>query len=166
MKEGKTTFTPLRTWTLFTFPFFAAWVVFVLNRFHFLPAPLDLEADGAKFSEGRARVHIAELARTDRVAGTAENEERASEYITVTLRSHQAVALRHGWDFELELQQASGALSFTLLHQFFTNSYANVTNIVLRMSSPVEVGERGKTSALLVSSHFDSTLGTPGAGDG
>lgn len=42
--------------------------------------------------------------------------------------------------------------------------YSNVTNIVVRVS-PADLAPEAMEHALLVSSHYDSTLGTPGAAD-
>lgn len=95
-----------------------------------------------------------------------------------------------GWRLEVDVQKATGAFSFTFLFAFFTNvhallscslvheyliplplthytspqAYTNITNIVVRLS-PKDASEDAMQHALLISSHFDSTLGTPGASD-
>lgn len=69
-----------------------------------------------------------------------------------------------GWNLEVDVQDASGTVSYEFLFSFFSNVYTNVTNIVVRVS-PASLSEAAKENALLVSSHFDSTLGTPGAAD-
>lgn len=45
-------------------------------------------------------------------------------------------------------------------------AYTNITNIIVRLSCPETSGGRScEDNAILVNSHFDTTLGSPGATD-
>lgn len=69
-----------------------------------------------------------------------------------------------GWNYELEVQGASGTVSYTFLYTWFSNVYTNVTNVVVRVARK-GLAPPAMTDALLLSAHYDSTLGTPGASD-
>jgi hypothetical protein len=48
---------------------------------------------------------------------------------------------------------------FEIINAVITNMYTNLTNIVVRVSDGTEEGKR---DALLVNSHYDTTVTTPG----
>jgi Zn-dependent M28 family amino/carboxypeptidase len=59
-------------------------------------------------------------------------------------------------------QQGSGTHRFDMMGKRLYKTYANLTNIVIRVSDGTT---EGKTHAVLVSAHLDSTLPSPGAAD-
>lgn len=52
--------------------------------------------------------------------------------------------------------------SFDMMNERLYKSYQNLTNIVFRISDGTE---QGKSRAILLNSHIDSTLPSPGAAD-
>lgn len=54
------------------------------------------------------------------------------------------------------------AIRFDMMSARLYKTYVNLSNIVLRISDGTE---RGKSSAVLINSHLDSTLPSPGAAD-
>lgn len=59
---------------------------------------------------------------------------------------------------EIQIQNTSGAHIFSLFDITITNVYTNITNIIVRISNK----ENLKKKALLINSHFDTTIGSPG----
>jgi hypothetical protein len=55
-------------------------------------------------------------------------------------------------------EQTSGTMDQTFVNHRFLNSYKNLSNVVLRIAPKTT----SRAKSLLVSAHFDSTLGTPG----
>jgi Zn-dependent M28 family amino/carboxypeptidase len=55
-----------------------------------------------------------------------------------------------------------GPYRFDIMNRIIYKSYQNLTNILLRISSS---HEESKTLAILLNSHLDSTLPSPGAAD-
>lgn len=64
------------------------------------------------------------------------------------------------WNIEVDIQHPSGGFPLDMIAPFI-NVYENITNIVVRISQTDDV----KDDALLLSSHFDTSFGTPGASD-
>lgn len=63
---------------------------------------------------------------------------------------------------EVWRQEGSGSHRFDIMAKRLYKTYVNLTNIVVRVSDGTE---RGKEHAVLVNSHLDSTLPSPGAAD-
>ncbi|KAJ7304555.1 hypothetical protein DFH08DRAFT_903357 [Mycena albidolilacea] len=63
---------------------------------------------------------------------------------------------------EVWRQQGSGKQRFDMMGKRLYKSYQNLTNIVVRLSDGTDAG---KEHALLLNSHLDSTLPSPGAAD-
>ncbi|KAJ7166799.1 hypothetical protein C8R46DRAFT_1095357 [Mycena filopes] len=63
---------------------------------------------------------------------------------------------------EVWRQQGSGTHRFDMMGKRLYKSYQNLTNIVVRLSDGTDAG---KAHALLLNSHLDSTLPSPGAAD-
>ncbi|KAM5532207.1 hypothetical protein V8D89_014107 [Ganoderma adspersum] len=59
-------------------------------------------------------------------------------------------------------QQGSGSHRFDMMGRRLYKTYVNLTNIIVRLSDGTE---EGKKDAVLVNSHVDSTLPSPGAAD-
>jgi hypothetical protein len=79
-----------------------------------------------------------------------------------------AARAAQGWALEVDVQHASGALAYTFVYAYFTNAYQNVTNILVRLrpaAAAAAAGGGGSRPSVLVSAHYDSALGTPGASD-
>ncbi|KAJ7597220.1 hypothetical protein C8J56DRAFT_919522 [Mycena floridula] len=68
---------------------------------------------------------------------------------------------RDGLQCEVWRQQASGAHRFDIMKTRIYKSYTDLTNIIVRVSN----GTEGQEHAVLVNSHLDSTLPSPGAAD-
>jgi len=100
------------------------------------------------------------------VTGTKANEQ-ISTYIIEQLKNIQKESQdRSKTDpstpqVEISEQYPSGSLNFEFLSTVITNVYTNLTNIVARIS----FGEESKKSAILVNSHFDTPMDSPGAMD-
>jgi Zn-dependent M28 family amino/carboxypeptidase len=62
---------------------------------------------------------------------------------------------------EVIYQNPSGAMDFHFMHSILTNVYTNLTNVLVRLSW----GEASKKDAILVNSHFDTPVESPGATD-
>lgn len=60
------------------------------------------------------------------------------------------------------LNPAARLSRFDMMHARLYKTYVNLSNIIIRISDGTE---RGKASAVLINSHLDSTLPSPGASD-
>lgn len=145
-----------------------------------LPKPLANDAVKWRFSEGRAWEHLVHLQSIGpSLVGTKSNIA-VSDYIESTLHALKASVeqlvregvLKHApTSIEIELQRPSGALNFEIVNDILTNHYTRLHNVLIRMSWTdkgfAEKAARGNWSprALLVNSHFDSGLSSPGAMD-
>ncbi|KAI9572020.1 hypothetical protein HD554DRAFT_2016273 [Boletus coccyginus] len=63
---------------------------------------------------------------------------------------------------EVWRQEGSGSHRFDMMNARLYKTYVNLSNIIIRISDGTE---RGKASAVLINSHLDSTLPSPGAAD-
>ncbi|KAJ7083760.1 hypothetical protein C8R44DRAFT_53144 [Mycena epipterygia] len=79
-------------------------------------------------------------------------------------RNCERVVKESGRKLECEVwrQQGSGTHRFDMMSKRLYKSYQNLTNIVVRISDGTAAG---KEHALLLNSHLDSTLPSPGAAD-
>ncbi|KAJ7768520.1 hypothetical protein B0H16DRAFT_1520063 [Mycena metata] len=79
-------------------------------------------------------------------------------------RHCERVVRETGRKLECEVwrQQGSGTHRFDMMGKRLYKSYQNLTNIVVRVSDGTDAG---KAHALLLNSHLDSTLPSPGAAD-
>ncbi|KAJ3212149.1 hypothetical protein HDU67_003985 [Dinochytrium kinnereticum] len=122
---------------------------FVFWRHYELPTPkVDLvDVDGRpQFSEALARAHVKELAGNIgmRVVGT-KGEDQARNYIVEKLEEYKAASAGNPFVPEFVVMKI----------------YTNITNVVVRISC----GEECNKNSLLINSHFDSQIVTPGACD-
>ncbi|KAI9363383.1 hypothetical protein DFJ73DRAFT_772912 [Zopfochytrium polystomum] len=127
-----------------------------------LPAPvlLDEAAAGARFSEAVALNHTRILAEEIgfRMTGTV-GEILAEQYIIGKLNEYKAIAKTNPNTFPSKPPPARTRTFF--VGENVDKIYTNVTNIVVRISC----GPACNENALLVNSHYDSQIGTPGATD-
>ncbi|KND02739.1 uncharacterized protein SPPG_01822 [Spizellomyces punctatus DAOM BR117] len=142
---------------------------FGIVRHHTLPQPLPANSVGADgitpvFSEDLARETIRELTNTIglRVVGTKQ-EEMAKEMILEKLYDYrnQSSDNPHMTHFDIDVQMADGSHRFDLMGQAVLKTYSNITNILARLSC----GPKCNENAILLNSHFDSTIVSPGAAD-
>lgn len=134
---------------------------------HNLPSPLPLDADPALFSESRAMAHATALA-TDigpRVVGTPAIE-LAETYVSDAADAVAAFARatrdRHDLDVDVVSHRPSGSFRLNFLNSDIANAYTNLTNVAIRIARR---GSSLDTPSVLLSAHFDTTLGSPGAAD-
>ncbi|MCM3078346.1 M28 family peptidase [Brevibacillus invocatus] len=109
------------------------------------PVPLSQAADHS-FSAQRAYAILQEIARAPHPTGSAEND-RVREYI---------VSEAERWGYKPEIQVAEYAL--TGANRNLVTS-ATLHNIVVRVPGA------SSSKAILVSAHYDSAIGSPGAND-
>lgn len=143
-----------------------------------LPTPLPNDYAADKFAEGRAWAYLERLqAHGPSLVGTKSNVAIAN-LIRDTIASIQAEVealaakgvLKAIPSFEIEVQRPSGALNFDLLGYTLTNHYTRLHNVIVRLSWEHHFKDDpsyipGQYKALLVNSHFDSGVGSPGAMD-
>lgn len=131
-----------------------------------VPTPLPADADPTLFAEGRVFEHLHVLTKTigHRHVGSA-GEEQSAQYIYGQLQKLVELAAESRPDLAVEAARESVTGGVTM-HAFkfeLANVYANLTNVVLRIAPTDPVAASKK--AVLVNSHYDSTLGTKGASD-
>lgn len=86
--------------------------------------------------------------------------DRAAAYLERRVEELAAAARKAGLEAEWESRVVSGGVDSSFLHFPFSNVFLGVKNVVLRISP------RGsQVPAVLVGSHYDSALGSPGAAD-
>eukprot|EP00873_Tetraselmis_striata_P008171 jgi/Tetstr1/428435/TSEL_018449.t1 len=137
--------------------------VLVMWVVQWAPRPGGLNAPLAEFSEGRAMRHVEVLAAGigHRQVSTA-SLARARDYLHRQLLGLQADAdAVGGVAVEVDLQTANGAVNMVFCHEAITNVYHNLSNLALRITPH---GTEG-LPAVLVASHYDSTIGSAGASD-
>ncbi|KAJ3291758.1 hypothetical protein HK104_005826 [Borealophlyctis nickersoniae] len=64
-------------------------------------------------------------------------------------------------EFEVDIQSVDGSHRFDMMHETVIKAYSNVTNVVARLSC----GPTCNQNAILLNSHYDSTIVSPGAAD-
>ena len=135
-----------------------------------LPKPAPESVEWFKFSEERALIHLQKLASFGvRSVGSYSNEVLTPNYILEFIEdliesvNENANKYENVNRVEVDTQKVSG--SFALEHFLggFVNVYSNISNVLVRVSNP----KRPETlsSAILVSSHYDSALGCSGMSD-
>ena len=109
-----------------------------------------------------ARQHVERLAAMGvKVAGNTQTEQAAPGYILAVLDEVRAAA-HADVRVEVAVQRPSGSFNTDFLGGI-NAVYQNVTNVVCRISRRTEA--RGTADALIINSHFDSAIGSPGAAD-
>ncbi|CAD5163629.1 unnamed protein product [Musa acuminata subsp. malaccensis] len=125
-------------------------------------APLGLDAPSDRFSEARVVEHIRQL--TVEIDGRQEGHpglEEAAKYIRKEL---ETIASRAGPDYRIEVEESlvNGTFNMLFLRHSISLGYRNHKNVVMRISSKLS---NDRDPSILVNGHFDSPLGSPGAGD-
>ncbi|KAK8962394.1 hypothetical protein KSP40_PGU011829 [Platanthera guangdongensis] len=125
-------------------------------------SPLPEDAPTARFSEGRALRHLRRL--TVDIDGRQEGRpglEAAAQYIKGEL---ETIKERAGPEYRLEVDESlvSGSFNMVFLRHSISLAYRNHKNILLRIASN---SSNNNDPAVLLNGHFDSPLGSTGAGD-
>ncbi|KAL0095054.1 hypothetical protein J3Q64DRAFT_1653385 [Phycomyces blakesleeanus] len=153
--------------------------IVIAKHLHYrLPEPkthrgINPETGLNEFSEYNAVETMAYLSETIgyRIVGTTE-EKQTFEYLEGVLDSHKkkAQGIPGAPKFEMWVQQETGSHRFDILDKMVLKQYVNVTNIIVRLSCPEDstIGQNDRScekNAILMNSHFDTTLGSRGASD-
>jgi len=91
------------------------------------------------------------------VVGSKANEVNTVVFLLNEIANLKKDLLTDYFTLEVNVQQGSGALRYAHM----LNMYQGVQNVVVKLSSKNSTSE----SYLLVNSHFDTVLTSPGAGD-
>ncbi|XP_062157148.1 uncharacterized protein LOC133864743 isoform X2 [Alnus glutinosa] len=124
--------------------------------------PLGNDAPLGRFSEARAVEHVRVLSKE--IDGRQEGRpglREAAHYIKGQL---EMMKDRAGSDIRVDIEETvvNGSFSMIFLGYSITLAYRNHINIVMRISS---ADAQDTDPSLLLNGHFDSPLGSPGAGD-
>ncbi|KAG5521849.1 hypothetical protein RHGRI_034169 [Rhododendron griersonianum] len=124
--------------------------------------PLGVDAPLDRFSEARAVEHVRVLSKE--IDGRQEGRQGlhdAARYIKTQL---EMLKERAGSNVRIEIEDTivNGTFNMIFLGYSLSMGYRNHTNIILRISS---VDSQDTDPSVLVNGHFDSPLGSPGAGD-
>lgn len=124
--------------------------------------PLEIDAPLDRFSEARAIEHVVKLSKD--IDGRQEGRpgiKEAARYIKSQLEMIKGQAGSH-LRIEIDENLVQGSFNMKVLGHSISLGYRNHTNIVMRISS---VDSQETEPSVLVNGHFDSPLGSPGAGD-
>ncbi|GMH01502.1 hypothetical protein Nepgr_003341 [Nepenthes gracilis] len=124
--------------------------------------PLGLDAPLERFSEARALEHLKVLSKE--IDGRHEGRQglkHAANYIKEQL---ELLKERADSKFRIEVEESTvnGSFSMMFLGHSISFGYRAHTNVLMRVSS---VDSLDSDTSVLINSHFDSPLGSPGAGD-
>ncbi|POM58399.1 Endoplasmic reticulum metallopeptidase [Phytophthora palmivora] len=128
-----------------------------------LPQPKGLNASPTEFSEARARVVLEKIMSFGyRPVGTKANEELTPNYLLQQIEEIKATKPERV-SVDVDVQRPSGAFGLDFIAQF-QNIYANVTNILVKVSPPDATPE-ALNNSLMISSHYDAAIGGAAASD-
>ncbi|XP_021281761.1 endoplasmic reticulum metallopeptidase 1 [Herrania umbratica] len=124
--------------------------------------PLGIDAPLDRFSEARAIEHVRVLSHE--IDGRQEGRpglREAARYIKAQL---ETLKERAGSNIRIVVEEnvVGGSFNMMFLGHSISLGYRNHTNIVMRLSS---IDSQDTDSSVLLNAHFDSPLGSPGAGD-
>ncbi|KAJ7957577.1 Endoplasmic reticulum metallopeptidase 1 [Quillaja saponaria] len=124
--------------------------------------PLEIDAPLDRFSEARAFEHIRVLSKE--IDGRQEGRpglREAARYIKGELES---IKERGGPNIRIEIEETvvNGSFQMNFLGHSIALGYRNHTNIIMRIGS---ADSKDTDPSVLLNGHFDSPLGSPGAGD-
>ncbi|XP_077250312.1 Zn-dependent exopeptidases superfamily protein [Tasmannia lanceolata] len=121
-----------------------------------MDAPLDL------FSEARAIEHIRKLSKE--IDGRQEGRPGLDEAARYLKKQMEMFAERAGSNISIEIDETlvSGSFNLMFLGHSISFGYRNHINLLMRISS---TDSKDTDPSFLVNGHFDSPLGSPGAGD-
>lgn len=143
---------------LMIFAVLATLLLFIHSRNAVYPEPKTYAtASPGEFIEERARAHLDFLTSLgDRPVGSQANEVDAVKYILRQLNSIKENAnVVH--KLEINVQQVSGNFTLDDFLGQFTSVYENLNNIILKLGPA-----GGAEGSLLVNSHYDSVVDSPG----
>ncbi|KAA8528981.1 hypothetical protein F0562_033531 [Nyssa sinensis] len=124
--------------------------------------PLDTDAPLDRFSEARAVEHVRVL--SEEIDGRQEGRHGLKDAAQYIISQLEFIKERAGSNVRIEIEETivNGSFNMMFLGHSITFGYRNHTNIVMRISS---VDSQDTDPSVLVNGHFDSPLGSPGAGD-
>ena len=127
-----------------------------------VPAPKTSAGSSTnEFVEEAARKHLDAIASFGpRPTGSYANEIQTVNYIIEALRKIK-LSTREDVVFEIDVQRPSGTFTLDFIGGF-TSVYRNVTNILVRLAPKENYPPK---DSVLISAHFDSIPGGPGASD-
>ncbi|CEG35116.1 endoplasmic reticulum [Plasmopara halstedii] len=128
-----------------------------------LPQPKGLSAPLSEFSENRTRLVLDKIMDFGyRPVGTKANEELTPKYLLEQIEQIKA-SKAEGVSVDVDIQKPSGAFGLNFIAQF-QNIYANVTNILVKVS-PCNATIEALNNSLMISSHYDAAIGGAAASD-
>ncbi|KAG7383940.1 Endoplasmic reticulum metallopeptidase 1 [Phytophthora pseudosyringae] len=143
--------------------FYASTFAVVTFWHTWLPQPNGLDAPPTEFSEARARVVLDQIMSFGyRPVGTKANEELTPNYLLEQIEEIRATK-PVGVSVDVDVQRPSGAFGLDFIAQF-QNIYANVTNILVKVSPP-DASPEALNNSLMISSHYDAAIGGAAASD-
>ncbi|KAI9261247.1 hypothetical protein EDC94DRAFT_562078 [Helicostylum pulchrum] len=124
------------------------------------------------FSEHNAIQTISHLSDTIgyRIVGTIE-EKQSYQYIeqVITQYKNEVEGVLNSPKFDIWVQHGTSSHRFDIMDKMVLKAYTNITNIIVRLSCPIDPqnpeDRACEDNAVLLNSHFDTTLGSPGATD-
>ncbi|XP_034476025.1 endoplasmic reticulum metallopeptidase 1-like [Drosophila innubila] len=143
--------------------FLLFWIILffaiVIPLFYRLPPVLTVEDSGkGAFIGERAYKTLNELVQIGpRLTGSAANEVDAVSFLLLEINDIKKNLLEEYFNLDIDVQMTSGSHIYSSLLEM----YEGVQNVVVKLSSKNSTSE----SYLLVNSHFDTVLTSPGAGD-
>ncbi|XP_014772391.1 endoplasmic reticulum metallopeptidase 1 [Octopus bimaculoides] len=139
--------------------------LFVIHRTATLPLPKKTSSSqNDVFEEETARKHLDAITGFgQRPVGSYANENLVKRYILNELQKIQQQSLTNLHTIQIDEQNVSGQFSLHLKSNFLT-VYRNIKNIVAKLDPVSEFKDASKHS-VLVNCHYDSVVGSPGAGD-
>ncbi|CAH0474874.1 unnamed protein product [Peronospora belbahrii] len=143
--------------------YYAVTFAIVLYGQTWLPEAKGVETPLDEFSEGRARVILEEIMSFGyRPVGTKANEELTPRYLLQQIEAIKSIQ-SDNVNVQVDVQRPSGAFGLDFIAQF-QNIYANVTNILVKVS-PSDATLDALNNSLMLSSHYDAAIGGAAASD-
>ncbi|XP_008445498.2 uncharacterized protein LOC103488498 isoform X1 [Cucumis melo] len=124
--------------------------------------PLAIDAPLHQFSEARAVEHVRILSQE--IDGRQEGRSGIKEAARYIKGQLETMKERASENFRIEIEETvvDGSFSMMFLGHSISFGYRNHTNILMRISS---ADSQDTDPSVLINGHFDSPLGSPGAGD-
>uniref|UniRef100_A0A2N9G0T5 Uncharacterized protein n=1 Tax=Fagus sylvatica TaxID=28930 RepID=A0A2N9G0T5_FAGSY len=124
--------------------------------------PLGIDAPLNLFSEDRAVKHVRVL--SEEIDGRQEGRPGLLEAANYIKGQLEMIKERAGSDFRIDIDETivNGSFNMMFLGYSISLAYRSHLNIVMRISS---ANSQDTDPSLLLNGHFDSPLGSPGAGD-
>ncbi|XP_022725833.1 endoplasmic reticulum metallopeptidase 1-like [Durio zibethinus] len=124
--------------------------------------PLGIDAPLDRFSEARAIEHVRVLSHE--IDGRQEGRPGLREAVLYIKTQLESLKERAGSNIRIEIEESvvGGSFNMMFLGHGISLGYRNHTNILMRISS---IDSQDTDLSVLMNAHFDSPLGSPGAGD-